>query len=59
MDFTLSADLLESDRINVFEAWTTLAALEAFRGTGPDDGQAAMIVAADVKQYEATAVADL
>ncbi len=59
VDFTLSGDRLEPDRINVYEAWETAAALEAFRGSGPDDGQAAMITAAAVQQYEVAAVVDL
>lgn len=56
VDFALSADPIEPDRINVFEAWETAAALDAFRGSGPDDEQVSMIAAADVRQYEVTAV---
>ncbi len=52
LDFALSADVIEPDRINVFEKWSSEPALEAFRGSGPDDGQSAMILAADVSQFE-------
>ena len=39
LDFSLSADLLEPGRINVFERWESVAAVEAFRGSGPSDEQ--------------------
>lgn len=51
LDFHLSADPLEADRINVFEHWTTAAAVEAFRGDGVDDDQRVAIVGADVRQH--------
>ncbi len=54
LDFHLSADLIELDRINVFERWESVADLEAFRGSGPGDDQASAILAADVSQYEVT-----
>jgi quinol monooxygenase YgiN len=51
LDFSLSADLLEPGRINVFERWETVAAVEAFRGSGPSDEQGAAILAATVAEY--------
>lgn len=51
VDFTLSADPLENDRINVFEQWESEAALHAFRGAGPSDEQATQILRADVSQF--------
>lgn len=36
-DFHLSADPIESDRINIFERWDTVADVEAFRGSGTSD----------------------
>lgn len=50
-DFHLSADALELDRINIYEAWDSTAAVESFRGSGPDDGQGEMIRSADVHQF--------
>lgn len=50
-DFHLSADPLEPDRINIFEAWDSAAAVESFRGSGPDDGQGQMIRSAEVQQF--------
>jgi quinol monooxygenase YgiN len=52
LDFALSADLLEPGRVAVFERWRTRAELEAFRGAGPADGQAAVLQGADVVEYE-------
>jgi quinol monooxygenase YgiN len=54
LDFALSADLLDAGRVNVFERWVDRAALEAFRGSGPDDGLGAMIRAFHVEELEAT-----
>jgi quinol monooxygenase YgiN len=52
VDFHLSADPLEPDRINVFEQWESVADVEAFRGSGPSDDQAAVIRSAEVWQHE-------
>ena len=52
LDFSLSADLLEPGRINIFERWESQAAVEAFRGSGPSDEQGAAILAASVAEYD-------
>jgi quinol monooxygenase YgiN len=52
LDFHLSADPLEPDRINVFEQWESVADVEAFRGSGPSDDQAAAIRDARMWQHE-------
>ena len=52
IDFHLSADPIELDRINIFEQWDSVEAVEAFRGDGPSDGQESMILGANVVQYE-------
>lgn len=52
IDFHLSADPIEPDRINVFEHWESVAAVEAFRGSGPSDEQSASIRDASMWQYE-------
>lgn len=54
MDFHLSADPIEADRINVFERWSSRNTLEAFRGSGPSRLQAQQILNADVVEYEVT-----
>lgn len=45
LDFAISADLLDPGRVNVFERWTSVAAVEGFRGAGPGDDQSSMLVA--------------
>ncbi len=52
LDFSLSADLLEPGRVNIFERWESRAAVEAFRGGGPSDEQGAAIRAASVAEYD-------
>lgn len=52
LNFYLSADPLEPDRINVFEQWESVADVEAFRGSGPSTEQNAQIIDAQVFQHE-------
>ena len=52
LDFSLSADLLEPGRVNIFERWESQAAVEAFRGSGPSDEQGAAILSASVAEYD-------
>ena len=59
IDFHISADPIESDRINVYEQWVSVAAVEAFRGSGPSDEQAALIRDAAVWQHEVASSARL
>ena len=40
LDFHLTADPLESDRINIFEQWESVEAVETFRGSGPPGASA-------------------
>jgi quinol monooxygenase YgiN len=56
LDFSLTADLLDPTRINVFERWESDEQLLAFRGNGPDDAQTAEIRDADVRKYRISAV---
>ena len=51
LDFHITADPLEDDRVNVFEQWESSAVLEAFRGSGPSADQAARIREARVAQH--------
>lgn len=52
LDFHLSADPIEADRINIFEQWESVESVEAFRGSGPDDDQQTTITGASVMQHE-------
>lgn len=56
LDFALSADLLEPDRINVYERWESGEDVERFRGGGPEPEQAARIREAEVMRYVISAV---
>jgi quinol monooxygenase YgiN len=51
LDFSITADTLDPQRVNIFERWETEEELLAFRGSGPDSGTAARILGADVKRY--------
>lgn len=52
LDFSISADLVDATRINIFERWESRAAVDAFRGSGPTDAQNAVIRAASVAEYD-------
>lgn len=56
LDFTITADLVDPGRIDILERWESQAAVEAFRGRGPGDEQAAAIITASVAEYN---VADM
>lgn len=56
LDFSLTADLLDPGRINVYERWESDAQLLAFRGSGPSDEQTVAILDADVRKYRISAV---
>lgn len=51
LDFHLSADPLEDDRINIFESWEDVESVERFRDSGPSDEQQSAIVGAQVHQH--------
>lgn len=54
LDFAITADLVDPSRVDIFERWESQAAVEAFRGSGPSDEQAAAIRSAAVAEYEVT-----
>lgn len=58
-DFHLSADPVETDRINIYERWASADDVEAFRGSGPSDQQQQDILRADVAQYEIASIEQL
>ena len=59
LDFHLSADPIEDDRINVFERWEDVESVERFRGDGPADHQQAAILDARVDQHEIASTTSL
>ena len=54
IDFAVSIDPIEPNRVNVFEAWASTEALENFRGEGPDDALSELIEGAEVGEYRAS-----
>jgi quinol monooxygenase YgiN len=54
LDFAITADLLDSSRVNVFERWESQATVDAFRGNGPSDEQLGAIISAMVIEYDVT-----
>ena len=59
VDFSIAADLVEGERINVFEQWESVEAVERFRGSGTPDDQQAMIIDAHVEQHTVTETTQL
>jgi quinol monooxygenase YgiN len=51
LDFSLTADLVDQERIVVFERWDSRQAVDAFRGSGPSADQAAAILGGSVSEY--------
>ena len=52
LDFAITADLVDSGRVNIFERWESQAAVDAFRGSGPSDEQGAAMQSASVAEYD-------
>ena len=53
LDFAISADGVDPGRVNVYERWESQDSVEAFRGDGVPDDQAAAIRSASVAEYGA------
>jgi quinol monooxygenase YgiN len=53
-DFAVSADIVDDERVNVFERWDSREALEAFRGSGPDDSTGALVRQYQIAEYVVT-----
>ncbi len=59
LDFAVSADPVDPTRVNIAERWASRAALENFRGSGPDGELGSLIRDAQVEEYEvSTGTAD-
>lgn len=58
LDFAITADSVEPDRINGYERWESDAQLEQFRGAGPDAGQTAQLRDTQVRRYRISAIED-
>ena len=58
LDFSISADPLEPDRVNIYERWESDEQLDRFRGSGPDADLGARIRSASVLRYRISATED-
>lgn len=52
LDFSVSADPLDENRINVSEQWESRRELMAFRESGPEDELWSLVEYADVQEFE-------
>lgn len=52
LDFAISADVVDSGRINIFERWDCQASVDAFRGSGPSDEQGAAMLSAEMAEFD-------
>jgi quinol monooxygenase YgiN len=51
-DFSVSPDLLEENRVNIFEKWHSLEALDDFRIAIPENNLFSMVESFQVNEYE-------
>jgi quinol monooxygenase YgiN len=56
LDYAISADAVDPDRISIFERWESQAVVDAFRGSGPSVEQGAAILSGSVADYDVAAV---
>jgi len=52
LDFCVSPDVVDDERVNVYERWQSRSALMSFRGEGPTDELNAVVVGADIEEFE-------
>ena len=52
LDFAVSPDPIDENRVNIFELWTTRDALDRFRSSGPENDLFSMIKSFHVAEYE-------
>ena len=49
--FNVTPDLIEPDRVCIFERWKNKEALKNFRGNGPGEDLSSLIVGAEIGEY--------
>ena len=52
LNLAVTADPVDPGRVNIFERWELLAALETFRGSGPDTEQRPAMLTVAVQEYD-------
>jgi len=51
-DFSVSADPIDDNRVNIFEKWKSRTSLDDFRRSGPDNDSFTLVESFDVTEYE-------
>ncbi len=51
VNFSVSPDSIDPNRVNVFEKWSSYAALQSFRGSGPENDAFSLVETFDVQEY--------
>ncbi|GAA5136155.1 putative quinol monooxygenase [Thalassotalea piscium] len=51
VDFSVSPDSVDANRVNIFEQWTTEEALTKFRDSGPESDTLSMVEVVDIKEF--------
>jgi quinol monooxygenase YgiN len=59
LDVAISADLVDSGRVNIFERWESQSVVDASRSSGPDDEQRPAMLTASVEEYDVAGVRPL
>jgi quinol monooxygenase YgiN len=59
LDFSVTADLLDPGRVNLFERWESLAAVKPFRRSAPRSKRGAAMLSASVAEYDVADVRPL
>jgi len=52
LDFAISADLVDSGRVNIYERWESQAAVESARSSAPGDDLDAAMLSVSVAEYD-------
>jgi quinol monooxygenase YgiN len=52
LDFSVSADPIDQNRVNIYEHWLNRSALEAFRNSGPENDYFSLVLCFEVSEYD-------
>jgi len=52
VDFSVSPDPIDMNRVNIFEKWKSRSELNVFRESGPENDMFSLVKSFDVNEYE-------
>jgi hypothetical protein len=52
LDFSVSPDPIDQNRVNIYEKWLSREALDVFRSIGPESRVLSMVLSFDINEYE-------